>query len=79
MKSRVETGVIVWIILVINKLFFMIFSVIFLLGFATVSLFPIEQARIVSLLVKDITINPDGLNIRIFKEGLHSLSNELNG
>ena len=41
-------------------------------------LFPIEQARIVSLLVKDITINPDGLNIRIFKEGLHSLSNELN-
>ena len=37
MKSRVETGVIVWIILVINKLFFMIFSVIFLLGFATVS------------------------------------------
>lgn len=42
-------------------------------------LFPIEQARIVSLLIKDITFNPNGLNIRIFKEGLHSLSNELNG
>ena len=40
-------------------------------------LFPIEQARIISLLVKDITINPNGINIRIFKEGLHSLSTEL--
>ena len=40
-------------------------------------LFPVEQARIVSLLVKDITISPNGLNIRILKEGLHSLSNEL--
>ena len=42
-------------------------------------LFPIEQARIVSLLIKDVTLNPNGLNIKIFKEGLHSLSNELNG
>ena len=41
-------------------------------------LFPLEQARIVSLLIKDITISPNGLNIRILKEGLHSLSNELN-
>jgi len=40
-------------------------------------LFPVEQARIVSLLIKDITISPNGLNIRILKEGLHSLSNEL--
>ena len=40
-------------------------------------LFPIEQARIISLLVKDIIVNPNGLNIRIFKEGLQSLSNEL--
>ncbi len=44
MKSRVETGVIVWIILVINKLFFMIFSVIFLLGFATVSYWVLQQS-----------------------------------
>lgn len=42
-------------------------------------LFPVEQARIVSLLIKDITISPNGLNIRILKEGLHSLSNELTG
>ncbi len=40
-------------------------------------LFPVEQARIVSLLIKDITISPNGLNIRILKEGLHLLSNEL--
>ncbi len=40
-------------------------------------LFPIEQARIISLLVKDITVKSDGLNIRIFKEGLSSLSTEL--
>jgi site-specific DNA recombinase len=40
-------------------------------------LFPLEQARIVNLLVKDIEVRPDGLNIRIFKDGLHSLSNEL--
>ena len=40
-------------------------------------LFPVEQARIVSLLIKDITISPNGLNIRILKEGLYSLSNEL--
>ena len=40
-------------------------------------LFPVEQARIINLLVKDITINPEGLNINIHKEGLHSLSTEL--
>ena len=40
-------------------------------------LFLVEQARIISLLIKDITISPNGLNIRILKEGLHSLSNEL--
>lgn len=39
-------------------------------------LFPVEQARIINLLVKDIEVQPEGLNIRIFKEGLHSLSNE---
>lgn len=40
-------------------------------------LFPIEQARIVNLLIKDIKVKPDGLNIRIFKEGISSLSHEL--
>jgi DNA invertase Pin-like site-specific DNA recombinase len=39
-------------------------------------LFPVEQARIISLLIKDIEVRPEGLNIRIFKDGLHSLSNE---
>lgn len=40
-------------------------------------LFPVEQARIISLLIKDVMVKPDGLNIRIFKEGLSSLTNEL--
>jgi len=40
-------------------------------------LFPVEQARIINLLIKQIDIKPEGLNIKIFKEGLHSLSTEL--
>jgi DNA invertase Pin-like site-specific DNA recombinase len=40
-------------------------------------LFPVEQARIINLLVKDIEVKPEGFNIRIFKEGINSLSNEL--
>lgn len=40
-------------------------------------LFPIEQARIISLLVKRAIVNPHGVNIKIFSEGLLSLSNEL--
>ena len=39
-------------------------------------LLPLEQSRIINLLVKDIEVRPEGLNIRIFKDGLHSLSNE---
>jgi len=42
-------------------------------------LFPVEQVRIMNLLVKNIDIKPDGLNIKIYKEGLHSLSTELIG
>jgi hypothetical protein len=42
-------------------------------------LFPPEQARIINLLVRDITINPDGMNINIYKQGLNSLNNEING
>ena len=41
-------------------------------------LFPIEQVRIIHLLIKDIIVRPDGLNIRIFKKGLTSLTTELN-
>ncbi len=41
-------------------------------------LFPIEQARIINLLIKEIIVNPSGLNIRIFKRGLTSLTTELN-
>lgn len=40
-------------------------------------LFPVEQARIISLLIKDVVVKPDGLNVRIFKTGLNSLTNEL--
>ncbi len=40
-------------------------------------LFPVEQARIINLLVRDIEVKPEGFNIRIFKEGINSLSNEL--
>lgn len=40
-------------------------------------LFVVEQARIINLLIKDIEVRPEGFNIRIFKEGIHSLSNEL--
>ena len=42
-------------------------------------LFPPEQARIINLLVKDIVINPDGMNINIYKQGMNSLNNEING
>ncbi|MDA7705612.1 hypothetical protein N8772_03970, partial [Rickettsiales bacterium] len=42
-------------------------------------LFPPEQARVINLLVRDITINPDGMNINIYKQGLNSLNNEING
>lgn len=40
-------------------------------------LFPTEQARIINLLVKDIEVKEDGFNIRIFKEGINSLAEEL--
>ena len=42
-------------------------------------LFPPEQARIINLLVKDIIINPDGMNINIYQQGLNSLNEEING
>lgn len=36
-------------------------------------LFPLEQTRIVHLLVEQVTVNPDGMNIKIRSNGLHSL------
>ncbi len=40
-------------------------------------LFPAEQARIAALLVESVTVNPDGLEIRIKAGGLRSLATEL--
>jgi len=40
-------------------------------------LFPLEQTRIVHLLIERVTINPDGMNIRIRGNGLHSLVSEV--
>lgn len=40
-------------------------------------LFPLEQSRIVQLLVERVTINIDGMNIRIRGNGLHSLVTEV--
>jgi len=40
-------------------------------------LFPLEQSRIVQLLVARVTVNVDGMNIRIRGNGLHSLVSEL--
>jgi DNA invertase Pin-like site-specific DNA recombinase len=40
-------------------------------------LFPLEQARIISLLVETVDINPTGLDIHLRIEGLNSLINEL--
>ena len=40
-------------------------------------LFPIAQARITKLLIKEVVVTKDGLDIRIFKDGLNSLSAEL--
>jgi len=40
-------------------------------------LFPLEQSRIVQLLVERVTVNVDGMNIRIRGNGLHSLVSEI--
>lgn len=41
-------------------------------------LFPIEQARIINLLVKEVIVSNDGIDLRIFKTGLNSLASEIN-
>ena len=40
-------------------------------------LFPAEQARIVRLLVERIDLAPDGMQVRLRVEGLHTLLEEL--
>lgn len=40
-------------------------------------LFPVEQSRVINLLIQEVIATKDGLDIRIFKEGLHSLAAEL--
>lgn len=40
-------------------------------------LFPVEQRRIIQLLVEQVSVNPDGLNIKIRANGVHSLVTEL--
>jgi hypothetical protein len=40
-------------------------------------LYPLEQARIVRLLVEQVTVNTDGMRISIRAGGLHSLASEL--
>lgn len=40
-------------------------------------LFPLEQTRIMQLLIEQVTINTDGMNIRIRGNGLHSLVSEV--
>lgn len=40
-------------------------------------LFPLEQMRIVQLLIEQVIVHPDGMNIRIRGNGLHSLVSEV--
>ena len=40
-------------------------------------LFPAEQARIVTLLVERVDIGTDGLNVRLRRDGLAGLANEM--
>lgn len=40
-------------------------------------LFPLEQSRIVHLLIENVIVNTDGMNIRIRGNGLHSLVSEV--
>jgi site-specific DNA recombinase len=42
-------------------------------------LFPIEQARIVQLLVERVDIHPDTMNVRLRTAGLTKLVDELRG
>jgi site-specific DNA recombinase len=41
-------------------------------------LYPVEQIRIVQLLVEEVTVTTDGMSIRMRTDGMHSLVAELN-
>ena len=40
-------------------------------------LFPAEQSRIINLLIEQVIVSEDGIDIRMFKDGLYSLVNEV--
>jgi hypothetical protein len=40
-------------------------------------LFPVEQARVIQLLVERVDVSPEGVDIRLRTEGLSSLTAEL--
>ena len=40
-------------------------------------LFPVEQVRIINLLVKQVIIAEDKIDLRVFKEGFRSLASEI--
>jgi len=42
-------------------------------------LYPLEQCRIIKLLVEQIVVRPEGMDIRIRTNGVHSLISELRG
>ena len=42
-------------------------------------LFPAEQARIVQLLIEQVTVHPDGVQMNLRADGLHALLDEWRG
>ena len=40
-------------------------------------LYPLEQTRVIQLLVEQVTVSTDGMRVRIRSNGLHSLVSEL--
>lgn len=42
-------------------------------------LFPAEQARLLQLMVKGVTVSEQGLDVQMHADGLYSLMNELQG
>ena len=42
-------------------------------------LYPVEQTRIVSMLVERVVVAPDGISVGIRAEGIHSLTVEMSG
>ena len=40
-------------------------------------LYPLEQTRVIQLLVEQVTVSTDGMQVRIRSNGLHSLVTEV--